>query len=1650
MSQAAKNQERFPADAPVTHNHLVATEFKGFPVGYQSRNQLCKEFIRFLSQSAEIDVLLIESRPGIGATSVCAEYLETVQDPAILLTVQAGSRAGYSIPYLLEQGLRQGKLLLGESLTSFALENAASEWQKTLLRLQRQVRSSRRNLHLIVDGLYQIPPEDARYVSDVIKEVLFLGGIGIRHVITWNEGLKTPDFFARCTVRHVAIPPLIDLEAAAFLKASGVADEWVKEITLSTGGVPAKLASVVRLYRLGVFDQLALRASLNEYYELEWQALLSGSSVERDDAENVFAFLVFSKRPLVVSELCNYSSLPEPSLRLLLANNGFVNVGDNDRISFSSNTHRDFFQHKLARLKTQVLNTFVDRLVDEKNSVDSIQLLPTYYEELGRDREIVSILTPQNLDSYLEKTQSLSALRRRNELGLSAAARIQEEVETYRFALQASIVRDFEFNGSDEARLAALAATGHLDDALDIAQGEPTNEGKLLLLAQYAKALFDKGLKIDQVLSNNIEGLIKEVDLSSNRERALTIAEHLVGPFPDLSIAIVEHASDGAKDYQDAAFTHLVLKNQANSVGAQKIQTEKYTSRISDSSLQGFIRATEAVFGSKSAEDIKQSTHGLDGRQRSFFLRQWIRVHAKEATALDIADYALDEVARDSSYLPSASDLRIICLPIADADIFNKEKAHAVLSRIEVQRAALLDVTPTVDRLRLDIEIARAKVSLGLSQFDDELSELYLRTDYLADDGIKLECFCWLYSKLSAFQGQSEEVVEPFVKLLDDGIQKAIEQCLATTAEHLDVFKGAVSALIESNPALALSVVEKINTEERRDKAYRLFSETLISRRSKSAIPQTLLLRSLNSIVDERVRWPAIVNCLSLVAKHKPAFDMAPVGLVAMGRGIDDPTGRAHALSWSTIVSEHYGLGVDSCKAIAQFRETLDAMDQGWLVPKLNYWFIERLAQVDKTAASKMLAEYQCDLGRQHVASQDHVELLSKLAHLTCVSFAGTLRHRLDTEEMFGSVQEVIDGIPSLLSRVTLNVDLAMRAFSENRRDVGDRICEQRLIPLIRNSEKESRFLYRRLVERSFSALHLWNQGVAETLLSTLPRQIQDECRTALAFYYVTGITTSEPQEDKLLKNSRMTWASAITVVELIERMSVDNLMVGAIEDLALGATSRASINEISSSQRATLGGRLLQKIDRDLPDSQNVKHKGWQIVAKAYCYKLMGDTSSDKWIDLISQAKSVPNTSDSVYVLSLIIPHLPPKLANERNAAIKEAETRLKLIPSKIDSVRRAISMSSSSFSGEVDDALAKRLLTTAMKESLALSDSEAASDAQRTIIDQAYQVDKQFAEELVKLIDDDPARIRAKAVAEKSLKSQKTHEAVLDKRYGEIRDDVYEIGSVGWRMLGGLNSNKIPPQKLDDASKLLPQLTRCTLDHSFGYYWWYLRNLQYKYAHSAAQSKANLVPLFEVTRLAAMLTDRITRRVCGGRAIQEVSGLSRSENFMVVPGHADDVLAYIKEWLDKADGREVLLCDPYFKVENIDFIKELSFHKEGLSFVILNCTTEFASGELDSEYEAAWSRIAHVQPPPMRAVHVTYEGEKSRSPIHDRWILCGNSGLRIGTSVGSISGNKLSEISKINAEDLAAIRDALSRFTDMKERTLEGRRLKYRVVQW
>ncbi len=135
---------------------------------------------------------------------------------------------------------------------------------------------------------------------------------------------------------------------------------------------------------------------------------------------------------------------------------------------------------------------------------------------------------------------------------------------------------------------------------------------------------------------------------------------------------------------------------------------------------------------------------------------------------------------------------------------------------------------------------------------------------------------------------------------------------------------------------------------------------------------------------------------------------------------------------------------------------------------------------------------------------------------------------------------------------------------------------------------------------------------------------------------------------------------------------------------------------------------------------------------------------------------------------------------------------------------------------------------------------------------------------------------------------------------------------------------------------------------------------------------------------------------------------------------------------------GRQVKLCDPYFGMKELEALELVLKTKPELTVRVITSKKkqeQDANGSvlpLDEAYLQYWTRNFSDQPPPDTEIVIVADAS-NELPIHDRWWLSGNGGIRMGTSFNQIGIGKDSEISRLTSsqyeERLAETNNLLNR---------------------
>lgn len=103
---------------------------------------------------------------------------------------------------------------------------------------------------------------------------------------------------------------------------------------------------------------------------------------------------------------------------------------------------------------------------------------------------------------------------------------------------------------------------------------------------------------------------------------------------------------------------------------------------------------------------------------------------------------------------------------------------------------------------------------------------------------------------------------------------------------------------------------------------------------------------------------------------------------------------------------------------------------------------------------------------------------------------------------------------------------------------------------------------------------------------------------------------------------------------------------------------------------------------------------------------------------------------------------------------------------------------------------------------------------------------------------------------------------------------------------------------------------------------------------------------------------------------------------------------------------------------------------------------------GDYENAYREYWRAHSSDQMPPLTELAIIGTQTNGILPIHDRWCLTGNSGIRIGTSFNSLGVSKTTEISELNASEVAERRAEAEQYLERRKREHLGEKLTFNFV--
>ncbi|HEY9503727.1 MAG TPA: hypothetical protein VIR01_18965, partial [Pyrinomonadaceae bacterium] len=483
----------------------------------------------------------------------------------------------------------------------------------------------------------------------------------------------------------------------------------------------------------------------------------------------------------------------------------------------------------------------------------------------------------------------------------------------------------------------------------------------------------------------------------------------------------------------------------------------------------------------------------------------------------------------------------------------------------------------------------------------------------------------------------------------------------------------------------------------------------------------------------------------------------------------------------------------------------------------------------------------------------------------------------------------------------------------------------------------------------------------------------------------------------------------------------------------------------ITVPQKEDLGRRFAKTAKTKLPMTRHITHNGFRIATLAQAFR-MRQAKPQEWAELIEDAETLENVADRVYVLQIVALCLPKVMSPQRIKMLDTVREQIATIPWHLDQIERYLGMAEE-LQG-VDTTACRELVTRA---AAAISNSsEDVREQQRRLVDIAYRVDEALAKTLVDSFDDDEAKRNAQ-IQMRLLEVRKTiveEQGVQDEERVLRQIESKDVSQLGLLLLRALNAGRVQSFHPSDVRYYLELAAGQPLEHSYSLLVWYVDNAVVRYSKTE-QAASFLRPMFDACVVGAQLAGQIAgRALIRLRALKEQSNeLSSARSLFVKPGTREEAIRVMTNWFERRLGTEVVIQDPYFCPEDLEWVQTIRAAKRDCNIKIvtarINQPTPTGGEELEELYAAAWRR-KYDQTPPNTEIAVIGGEKTKKSPLHDRWILTDGSGLRLGTSLNSLGLTKDSEISEMSTEQAEQKRLAIDTYLARERTEYNGEKLR------
>lgn len=1556
--------------------------------------------------------ILIEGFPATGKSTLLAQFIRRHKSNSISFFIGEDYWKSNTSFFLSELCLQMAAVSsegLKKHLSNVDIENLKEFELIQLFRrlytdLCKQTRQKRTPFYIVIDGLDKIHLSNE---DNILKYIPHDSSEGVYVLLSSVKG-KDYDF----DYYSMQIPFFSRLETENILKDYLSKDE-INYVYSVCNGMPGYISEILRQLKENKLKETVitnLPPSFNFLLEKTWLQY----DINDKDFTRLLSLIAYSIESISLDDVKGILSITEVQLSRYLEEISFIVVEENKLELLSA--YKNFFKDKLINFKAEVVQDLVIYYENISNEQKAMIYLPELYQEQRDYHSLVKLVDIENIYNQVQNTQQLSSVRKNLRILTNMANTHKDWKHLSWSILTESVFTQIATTPpAIENQVLALLSLNQYKESIRLAYSCVLPEDRLILLSHVCRYMYENKIDISSDITNSIEESITLIDNTVNLSdelinKLIDICSNIFPFNTSLSLKLLERvvSKTGENIEQEKLMDYLLIRLLLR-VGNESEETEQIKSQIGNDHLQNFINAISDSLDKDSVNEVFEKIKLInDISAKLFYLQNWCEKNKDNSDSYKVVEYALNIMTESNDYTPTLRHLRQFTEPLIHCT--NLDIAKKLISKIENLKSTIIK-KPIEEYARLELVFAKIEKKWSSEMSTDRYYNLYISLDEVDDyDGKCLILVHLLQSYPDLLNNDPQ-----LYKDLRDQLIMDFNRLITSSAEHFTVTKKILTQLTLTDRYLAFKFASKLNTKQR---VYRSYAEILKSHVNEEQVDFDFIEKVLDKIDEKPYKdWVFVQLLKRLVANKLEVNKDIKFKYFGKIKNIDSVTGKSLALAYylTWIVDE-------PSKCAAAFNElksNLERIDEVNEKKKLGYKIVQILSESHIDYAED-LYNVVLNYNQNNIFDTRLSALFSQIIELLIRMVPDILKSE-DYKFKLKHIKNIILSIPSSYEQCVLLSNFALRCSVNGYKHVIPEAIERCLDILEKCSGDYN--AYSRIVVEIAPLLFEYEKSLFFEKLQTLNSSILGDAAIKNIIKFIISKRPIEDPIDFQSFQQKVDYPEALKICELLSHLQVDSnifAMISTLVDAIVEpAANRKYRSKLREKQLLNVTEKIIEIIEGKLPDKENIQHDGYKIASYG-CLTKLRDTSShranDRWNSLFPtrnelkrKALDIPNVSDKIFVLANLGKSGYFSEEVFGMSLIKEAEENLQYLSNPLDRAER-YELVAESYKETSNSKAARFVLEQAMGFARACSHEQGRDKLIGGLLDLAHSIDPDLAQSYASNADSTDSMVN---LSERITTLNLHSDPKKIQNYNKEQTDtvLYEFFI---KVLKTVCSGRGTIQH----EEVIGQYLNYSVGQSFetiilGISWFVEntiasnKNLRESYL---SELFVGVLQLLELIRNVEI-------------SIYESSATIMSDNFYKVLTETniqtfgldeqEEALSTITNWV-KTNVKDYLrIYDPYFNEEMLEILRHTSDHAR----VFIYTSAKSAELELlSSRYKSYWGRICgHLPPETHFYVFSTSSGE---TPIHDRFIICEQSGLKLGTSLNGF-GSKFSTITYLDFEE-------------------------------